>query len=178
MVAIDHVSGPLRRWQTLTGAALLAGYSGYYVCRSNLSVALPAMLADPSAGIDRTSAGLIASAGVLAYAVGKSMTGVAGDFWGGRRLFLLGLLLSVVATLAFSVSAGLTLFLIVWIANRFAQSGGWNGLTKVVAHWFPARHYGAVMSVLSLSFLFGDAAGRYLLGQLLTLGVMWRLVFV
>ena len=168
----------LTRWQLVTGAALLAGYSGYYICRSNLSVAVPALVADPAAGVDRTSIGLISSAGIVAYAAGKSITGVAGDFFGGRTLFLGGLFLSVAATLAFSASAGLPLFLLFWMINRFVQSAGWAGLTKTAAHWYPARRYGTVMSLLSLSFLFGDAAGRYVLGGLLTDGATWRGVFL
>ncbi len=168
----------LARWQIVTGAALLAGYSGYYICRSNLSVAVPALVADPAAGVDRAAIGLISSAGIVAYAAGKSITGVAGDFFGGRVLFLAGLFLSVAATLAFSASAGLPLLLLFWMINRFVQSAGWAGLTKTAAHWYPARRYGTVMSFLSLSFLFGDAAGRYLLGGLLSGGTTWREVFV
>jgi OPA family glycerol-3-phosphate transporter-like MFS transporter len=34
------------------------------------------------------------------------------------------------------------------------------------------------MSILSLSFLFGDAVGRYFLGMLLTWGATWRTVFI
>ena len=78
-------SSRLTRWQIVTGAALLVGYSGYYICRSNLSVAVPALIADPAAGVDRAAIGLISSAGIVAYAVGKSITGVAGDFFGGRH---------------------------------------------------------------------------------------------
>ena len=166
------------RWQWLTGAALLVGYSGYYICRSNLSVAVPGLLADGATGLDRTAIGMVSSAGVIAYAIGKSVTGVAGDFFSGRTLFLGGLFLSVAATLAFSASAGLPLFLLFWVFNRFVQSAGWGGLTKTAAHWFPARRYGTVMSLLSLSYLFGDAAGRYLLGMLIADGVGWRGVFV
>lgn len=168
----------LVRWQLLTGAALLVGYSGYYICRSNLSVVVPGLLADGSAGVDRTTIGLISSAGIIAYALGKSVTGVVGDFFGGRALFLGGLFLSVAATLAFSASSGLPLFLTLWVLNRFVQSAGWAGLTKTAAHWFPANRYGTVMALLSLSYLFGDAAGRYLLGALMSVGVGWRGVFV
>jgi sugar phosphate permease len=175
---MSRANSRLTQWQFATGVALLAGYSGYYICRSNLSVAVPALVADPAAGVDRAAIGLISSAGILAYAAGKSITGVAGDFFGGRALFLGGLFLSVAATLAFSASAGLPLFLLCWMVNRFVQSAGWAGLTKTAAHWYPARRYGTVMSFLSLSFLFGDAAGRYLLGGLLTAGSTWREVFV
>jgi MFS transporter, OPA family, glycerol-3-phosphate transporter len=168
----------LTRWQLVTGMALLVGYSGYYLCRSNLSVVASALVADPTAGIDRTAIGLISSAGILAYACGKSVTGMAGDFFGGRLLFLGGLFLSVAATLAFSASSTVPMFLLCWVTNRFVQSAGWAGLTKTAAHWYPARRYGTVMSLLSLSFLFGDAVGRYALGGLLTSGMSWRAVFL
>ena len=73
--------GGFARWQLLTGAALVVGYSGYYICRSNLSVAVPGLLADGATGLDRTAIGMISSAGVVAYALGKSVTGVVGDFF-------------------------------------------------------------------------------------------------
>jgi len=173
----DRDASRLLRWQTVTGAVLLIGYSGYYLCRSNLSVAVPALVADPAAGVDRAAIGWIASAGIVAYAAGKSITGVAGDFLGGRRLFLAGLFLSVMATAAFSVSAGMPALTLWWVVNRFVQSAGWGGVTKTAAHWYPASRYGTVMSVLALSYLFGDAAGRYALGSLLAGGVAWRGLF-
>src|SRR5262249_9474145 len=45
-------------------------------------------------------------------------------------------------------------------------------------HWYAPERYGRVMAVLSLSFLFGDAAGRLWLGALVGHGVGWRAVFV
>lgn len=166
------------RWQVLTGAALLLGYGGYYICRSNLSVSVPALVADGATGLDRGDIGLISSAGIVAYAAGKAVTGIAGDFFGGRMLFLGGLFLSVLATLGFSVSHGLPAFAAFWVFNRFVQSAGWGGVTKTAAHWYPAGRYGAVMSLLSLSYLFGDAAGRYVLGALMTGGTGWRGIFI
>lgn len=174
----DSTASRFARWQVLTGAALLFGYGGYYICRSNLSVSVPALVADGATGLDRGDIGLISSAGIVAYAAGKAVTGVAGDFFGGRALFLGGLFLSVIATLGFSVSHGLPAFVGLWVFNRFVQSAGWGGVTKTAAHWFPAGRYGVVMSLLSLSYLFGDAAGRYLLGSLMSGGMGWRGIFV
>ena len=170
--------GRLARWQIVTGTALLVGYAGYYLCRSNFAVSIPALVADPAAGIDRRAIGVVTSAGVVAYAVGKMVTGVAGDFLSGRALFLGGLFLSVVATVAFSASSGFPLVLACWVANRFVQSAGWAGLAKTAVHWFPARRYGTVMSILSLSYLFGDALGRYVLGARIAAGGTWRGTFL
>ncbi len=167
-----------RVWRGATIAALLAGYAGYYVCRSNLSVASSLIVADPTLGASPATIGAMASLGVLAYALGKPFTGMAGDVLGGRRMFVAGMWATVAATVAFGVSTGVALLTASWVANRFVQSAGWGALTKLVAQWFePARH-GQVIAVLSLSYLFGDAAARLVLGAILQTGAGWRLLFL
>src|SRR5262245_14974942 len=163
----------------MTGGVLLLGYAGYYVCRSNLSVAAPRLLAEfGDRGLDKAALGLVSSVGVFAYAVGKLVNGAAGDLIGGRRMFLGGMVGSIAATLAFGAAGGLTAFVVFWAINRFVQSMGWGALVKIAAHWYAPERYGAVMSVLSLSYLFGDAAGRLWLGALVMHGAGWRAVFV
>jgi hypothetical protein len=68
-------------WRSITVALLVTGYAGYYLCRSDLSVALPLISADlASNGVDATTAqvrlGAIASLGVLA----ESSCGTLGIF--------------------------------------------------------------------------------------------------
>lgn len=166
-------------WRGLTVGSLLLGYAGYYVCRSNLSVAAPLIAADPSlAGVTTGSVGLMASVGVFAYAIGKPLTGIGGDLLGGRRMFLLGMWGTVAATLAFGAGGGLLTLGAAWMVNRFIQSTGWGALTKLVAQWFEPERHGQVVAVLSLSYLFGDAAARFALGSMLGAGFGWRAIFV
>jgi MFS transporter, OPA family, glycerol-3-phosphate transporter len=167
-----------RRWQFVTASMLLVGYAGYYVCRSNLSVVAPELVREfGSHGVDRAGIGLIVSSGVMAYAVGKILMGIWGDFLGGRAAFVGGMVASVLATVAFGVGSALPVFIGIWMVNRFVQSIGWGALVKIAAHWFEPARYGRVMAILSLSFLFGDAAGRFLLGRLMASGFGWRAVF-
>src|SRR5262245_61793549 len=112
----------LQRWQVATASTLLVGYAGYYICRSNLSVVTPELVREfGSRGIDRAAIGGIVSSGVLAYAIGKAVTGIAGDFIGGRTAFISGMVLSVLATLVFGLSSALPVFIGIWIVNRFVQ---------------------------------------------------------
>ncbi len=165
-------------WHAVTIVSLLVGYAGYYVCRSNLSVAASLIASDGSlAGMSNATLGLIASAGVLAYALGKPLTGVAGDVFGGRRMFLLGMWGTVAATVAFGIGAGTWTLGAAWVVNRFVQSTGWGALTKLVAQWFAPHRHGRIIAVLSLSYLFGDAAARFALGSMLDAGFGWRAVF-
>jgi OPA family glycerol-3-phosphate transporter-like MFS transporter len=166
-----------------TIALLALGYSGYYFCRSNLSVVLPDLIRYlTQRGITASEAqvrlGFIASAGTMAYAAGKFISGATADLFGGRRNFLGGMGGSIFFTILFMAGGGFPLFTLAWIGNRLFQSTGWVGLVKVTSRWFSYSTYGTVMAVLSLSYLFGDAACRWIMGLLMAHGLGWRGVFV
>ena len=168
----------LNRWQYITMATLFTGYAGYYICRSNFSVATPLILTEfKDAGIDKAAIGGVASTGVMLYALGKITNGLLADFVGGRLLFIGGMVASVMCTVAFGMSAGLAAFTVIWAINRYVQSGGWVSLVKVSSRWFPLRRYATIMGVLSMSYLLGDAFARGYLGLFLELGVGWRGLF-
>ena len=172
----------LLHWQSLTVALLVVGYAGYYLCRSDLSVALPLIIQELAArGINPDLAkirlGTIASLGVLAYAVGKFPSGGICDFLGGRRNFLAGMLSSVLFTVVFALAGGFPLFTLAWMGNRLVQSTGWAGMVKISSRWFSYSSYGTVMGIISLSYLFGDAASRQFMAILIGHGLGWRGVF-
>jgi len=175
--------GRFTAWHVATIALLGLGYSGYYFCRSNLSVVLPDLIHDLAQhGVTANEAqvrlGFIASAGTIAYAIGKFVSGSLADLFGGRRIFSGGMAGSIFFTLLFVLSGGFPLFTLAWVGNRLFQSTGWVGLVKVASRWFSYSTYGTVMAVLSLSYLFGDAACRAIMSQLMAHGVGWRGVFL
>ena len=170
-------------WHGATAALLALGYSGYYFCRSDLSVVLPDLMRDLSRhGFSANEAqirlGFMASMGTAAYALGKFFSGALADTRGGRRFFLGGMAGSIVFTIIFAMSGGFPIFTLAWIGNRLFQSQGWAGLVRVSSRWFSYSTYGTVMAVLSLSFLFGDAGCRWVMSQLMAHGVGWRGVFL
>ena len=161
---------------------MVVGYSGCYLCRSNFSVTLTSIGDELVAGgyspeVARIRLGQIATLGVLAYTVGKFVTGSVADFLGGRRNILLGMLGSVLFTFLFALSGAVPLFTLAWIGNRAAQSLCWTGMVKITGRWFSYSAYGTAMGVISLSYLFGDAAARWFMGLLLEAGLGWREVF-
>lgn len=172
----------LRRWQAVTVGLMVVGYSGYYLCRSTFSVGLPLIVEELSrsgwsADEAKIQLGGVASIGVLAYALGKFLSGGLADFIGGRRNFLLGMGGSIGFTLLFASGQGLPLFTLAWIGNRLVQSAGWVGMVKITSRWFSHWDYGTAMGWISLSYLFGDAAARTFLAWLLAAGFGWRAVF-
>ena len=151
----------ITRWHITTVALLGLGYSAYYFCRSDYSVALPLILAEQvkrgiPASIAQIRLGSIASFGVLAYAIGKFPSGGLADIFGGKRNFLGGMAGSISSSPSSSCLAE---------ASRCSpsrgsaiaslQSLGWAGLVKVTSRWFSFSTYGTVMAILSLSYLFG-----------------------
>lgn len=154
-------------WQWTTLVTLLVGYLGYYICRSNLSIASPAILKE--FGWDKKTLGTITSAGLLVYALGKVSNGILADIVSSRRMFLLGMVASVACTLVLGIGATFGVFLVAWSCNRFFQSAGWGALVKLASRWFPSERHGTVMAVLCLSYLLGDALARALLSATL----MW-----
>src|SRR5215469_15531315 len=157
MTATAAVSRKLAGWQTLNVALLIAGYSGYYLCRSNLSVTMPLLITDLArrgvdAGRAQVMLGTVASLGVLAYAIGKFPSGSLADLFGGRRNFLGGMAGSIAFTLLFAASGSLPLFTLAWMGNRLVQSLGWAGAVKITSRWFAFRTYGTVMALISLSY--------------------------
>ena len=168
----------LSRWQWTTLFTLTIGYMGYYFCRSNLSVAGPLLLDEfGDAGFTKERFGMIATIGVGFYTVGKLFSGVLCDFIGGRRMFLIGMIGAIIATFVFSFATGFFVFVLAWSANRLVQSAGWGGLVKTASRWFPANLAGTVLGLLALSYLFGDAIAKLVLGRLIGLGATWQQVF-
>lgn len=170
-------------WQSITVALLAIGYAGYYLCRSDLSVAMPLLIAELakhgiSANTAKVELGTVASLGVLAYALGKFPSGWLADVLGGRRNFLWGMAGAILFTILFSLGGGIPLFTLAWIGNRAVQSMGWAGMVKITSRWFSYSAYGTVMGFISLSYLFGDAASREFMARLIDAGFGWRGLFL
>jgi len=189
MMSSSQSDARLWRWQHITAASLFVGYAGYYLGRSCLAIATPLMVDAGSRGLSKEQIGFIASVGVLTYAIGKVVNGLIVDYLGGRRMFLFGMAATVACTAAFGFGRTLPVFVVIWGANRFFQSMGWNALVKTASRWYPAHRQASIMGFLSLSFLFGDAIDRLYLGGLVEIGqrstgtplealANWRTVFL
>ncbi len=173
----------LRYGQLRTVLLLFGGYAACYYCRADLSVATPLLVEElGQRGISHSEAivriGSMSSLGVLAYALGKLFLTGLGDYWGGRRNFLIGVGGATVFTLLFAAGGTIPMFTLAWIGNRLTQSIGWAGLIKVSSRWFDYSSYGSIIGILSISYLVGDAAARQQMGMLIERGYGWRSLFL
>jgi OPA family glycerol-3-phosphate transporter-like MFS transporter len=173
----------LRHAQLRTILLLFGGYAACYYCRADLSVATPLLIEELGRhGISHGEAliriGSMSSLGVLAYALGKLFLTGLGDYWGGRRNFLIGVGGATTFTLMFAAGGTFPVFSLAWLGNRLTQSIAWAGLIKVSSKWFDYSSYGSIIGILSISYLVGDAAARQQMGALIEHGFGWRALFL
>jgi len=145
-------------------ACLVLGYIGVYLCRKNLSVAIPILQEEFNA--TRSDLGKIASYSTIAYAIGKFCFGPLVDRIGGRVGFLASLLLVAIFGVVGSLAPTLGVLGLCYSLNRFAGSAAWPGMVKMAPEWFPSRRLPFALAVLSLSFVFGGVCATLFAGQI------------
>ena len=136
-------------------------YSLYYVCRMSLSV-IKQPLIDEGV-LTAGQLGIIGSALLFVYAVGKFLNGFIADYCNIRRFMATGLLLSSLANLimgalgllygTFGLSSMLIFlsFALLWGMNGWMQSMG--PAPGVISHsrWFPQSKRGTCYGIFSAS---------------------------
>lgn len=162
-----------RRWGVLVGLAI--GYVAVYLARKNLAVAIP--LLQQTFGASKEQVGAIASAGTLAYALGKVLGGPVVDRIGGRAGFL-GALAGVAAFSALTGAApSLAWIGVAYAANRAFGAGAWGAMLSLVPSWFSGRRVAAAVAILSLSYVAGGAAATLFAREVMALGGGYRALF-
>ena len=154
----------LLRNRTFWGVTV--AYSLYYVCRMSLSVVKQPLIDEGvlSAG----QLGLIGSALLFVYAVGKFMNGFIADYCNIRRFMATGLFISTVVNLLMGVlgwiqgPAGLPTvlifisFAILWGVNGWMQSMGSPPGVISLSRWFPRAKRGTYYSIFSATPYIGE----------------------
>lgn len=109
------------------------GYSLYYVCRTSINVMKKPIL--DSGMLDAKQLGIIGSALLFAYAIGKFVNGFICDYCNIKKFMATGLIISAVANLMMGIlglgglsfiptAAIFIAFAIMWGVNGWAQSMG------------------------------------------------------
>jgi sugar phosphate permease len=162
-------------WQpgTLLGL-LIIGYIGVYLCRRNLSVAIP--LIQEHFDVSRTEIGFVASISTIVYAFGKLVGGPIVDRIGGRPGFLISLALVAAFTLLGAFAPSIGVLAILYSANRFAGSTSWGAMVKLVPEWFSYKKLAMALAILSLSYVAGGGIATLFGGMIVELGGGWRAV--
>lgn len=150
-------------------------YAAFYLCRVNMSVAIPGIMDEFA--ISKTTIGLVLSAFFITYAAGQFINGQIGDKYGGRKLISLGILTSAILNLIFGFTSGfIGSMILIWALNGVFQSMGWSPSVKTIANWFPLSMRTKKAGLLGTSYQFGSAASWALSGFIVGM-LGWRWAF-
>lgn len=155
---------------------MYVGYVAFMLCRNTLIAASPAMIEDPTLGLDKAQYGQLMSWHSAGAIVGKVVTGLGADVIGGRKTFLLALLLTAASNALFGLISSLSLMKLFNFSGQFAKAGGWPGMAKIVGHWYSPREHGRVWSIISTSSRVGTITALFVIGSLLST-YSWRIAF-
>jgi MFS transporter, OPA family, sugar phosphate sensor protein UhpC len=141
-----------RRWSVFISVTL--GYALFYVCRTNFSVVKKPLL-DANV-LDATQMGLVGSAMLAVYAVGKFVNGVLADRSNIRRFISFALLACALVNLVLGASTAFVVFLLLWGVNGWFQSFGSAPSIVALSQWFTVGERGTRYGVWSASHSIGE----------------------
>jgi OPA family sugar phosphate sensor protein UhpC-like MFS transporter len=163
------------RQQLTILSSMYAGYGAMMVSRQMVTILSPALLADESLNFTVKHTGDILAYGTLGAMVGKLLWGPLADKFGGRLMFLIGIVLTAVLVAAFGLSQNVVAFTVCSALLYCTKSSGWPSMTKIVGEWYRPSQYGRVWSILSTSSRASVVLGTLLFGWLLAY-FHWRTV--
>ena len=163
-----------KSWQIRIFITIWISYGSFYLCRANMSFALPGLSAE--FGYSKTMLGLLGTALFIMYSIGQFVNGQLGDKYGARKLVFVGMICSALLNIAFSFTTAFTFMLIVWGLNGYFQSMGWAPQVKTMANWFTVKQRGKWMGLMGSCYQIGNAYS-WLLAAFIAAKYGWRTIF-
>jgi sugar phosphate permease len=168
------ITSAWKSWQLRIFITIWITYGSFYLCRANMSFALPGLAAE--FGYSKTLLGLLGTALFIMYSIGQFVNGQLGDKFGARKLVFVGMVCSALLNIAFSFTTAFTFMLIVWGLNGYFQSMGWAPQVKTMANWFTVKQRGKWMGLMGSCYQIGNAYS-WLLASYLAATYGWRTIF-
>lgn len=162
----EKIQSTYKALRNMTFWGVTMAYSLYYVCRMSLSV-IKQPLIDEGV-LTAGQLGIIGSALLFVYAVGKFLNGFIADYCNIRRFMATGLLLSSLVNLimgalgllygTFGLSSMLIFlsFALLWGMNGWMQSMGPAPGVISLSRWFPQSKRGTWYGIFSASPYLGE----------------------
>lgn len=163
-VSPENVAGTYKALRNRTFWGVTVAYSLYYVCRMSINVVKQPLIDEGI--LTAGQLGLIGSALLFVYAVGKFMNGFIADYCNIRRFMATGLFISAVVNLLMGVFGlfdnmlpTMLIFIsfsILWGINGWMQSMGSAPGVISLSRWFPQSKRGSYYSLFSSSPYIGE----------------------
>lgn len=186
-VAPEKVDSTYKSIRNKTFWGVTVAYSLYYVCRMSLSVVKQPLIDEGvlSAG----ELGVIGSALLFVYAVGKFLNGFIADYCNIKRFMATGLFVSALINLLLGVLGVFNDFVplstaviffsfaILWGLNGWMQSMGSPPGVICLSRWFPKSKRGTFYSIFSSTPYVGEFLSFIITG-LIVGAIGWKAGFI
>src|ERR1700726_724974 len=161
------------RWLTLIAACF--GLIMLYIDLFIVNVALPAIGHDfhaPLGTVSWTISGYVLMIGVLPMGMGR-----LGDLWGQRRVYLAGLAIFGIASVACGLAPNITALIVFRVIQGIGAAIMTPGTLAIIIRAFPPRQHGLAIGIYGGISGLGLIAGP-VLGGLLVQAESWRWIFL
>ncbi len=150
-------------------------YICIYICRVNISIALPEIKKTFQNGMGL--AGIIGSAFFMVYAVGQLVNGFLGDRLASKKLVAAALLGTVLMNLIIGISNSIMVIAVCWGINGYFQSMVWGPLMRILSGLFNKEELRRVSTRMSTTMVLGYALAWTVLGRVI-LFASWKWLFL
>lgn len=161
-------------WRVRILYAIIIGYSTFYFCRQNFSIATPDLI--NYFGVTKTQIGWILSAASITYGISKFCNGFISDRVNARLFMVSGLLMVGIITILLGFTNSLLIIGVLWIVSNWFQSMGWPPATRMLTHWFAPKELGTKWAFGATSNQIGGALAMIICGYLVE-NYGWRSAF-
>lgn len=164
----------------LSSATLLVGsfmviYFISYLTRLNFNAVIAEIV---SIGVmSKTDAGLVGTALFVAYGVGQLISGFLGDKIKPQLIIGFGLGLTCICNLVLPFLPSVTLYIVVWGVNGFAQAMIWPPIVKMLTEYLDGNGYSKACAKITMSSQFSTIIIYIMLVPLCIRFLDWRSAF-
>ena len=156
---------------------MCVGYAALMLCRTTVGVAGPAMLLDGDLQLSKTGFGAILGWGMAGNLLGKLTNGLLADRFGGRRIFILAVIITSAAIGLFGAVSTQVSFISLYFVTLFSKSAGWPAMANLINAWFAKHKHGRMWGFISTSSRASSVGATLLLSSLLSV-VTWRWLYI
>lgn len=164
----------MKKSKTMIIALCVAAYMVSYLCRTNLSVAMDALMEEIS--LTRSQAGLIGTLYFWTYAGGQLLAGWLCTLIDPKKVVSAGLVLTVACNLFIGFSGAYAAVLVLWMLNGLALALFWPPILQIATNWTTEQEYTRISILLNLPTTVGFLVAWLGLG-LLSHWVRWNWMF-
>ena len=170
-----------KRWRWKLFISAYIGYAMYYVTRQNLNPI--AHVFKPEVGMTDQQFGLMVSISLIAYGVGKFISGMLADKSNIRVFLAFGLLASSVINLFFGYLHSFFLLVLFWTLNQSFQSMGFPPIARIFAYWFSPKERASKWTLWASAHTVGISIAAIIAAVILKNmdifpWIQWQFVFV